>query len=122
MDFFFNCFPLFLLKTYILGTRLNRLAGAVLTSFWSKNKKNRFSPVYSSFRIYKWGMSGVYISCTCFPDDDSQSHCRIVHLEQERIQLVGESAEVKASGEVIKQERDTLLARYAYYLIKCYVR
>ena len=32
--------------------------------FWSKNKKNRYTPAYPSFAIYK----GVYIARTCFPD------------------------------------------------------
>ena len=26
--------------------------------FWSKNKKNRYTPVYPSFAIYKWGLRG----------------------------------------------------------------
>ena len=36
------------------------------TMLWSKNKKNRFTPVYPSCCfLYK---SGVYIAQTCFPD------------------------------------------------------
>ena len=35
--------------------------------FWSKNKKNRYIPVYPSFTI-KMRFKGVYISRTCFPD------------------------------------------------------
>ena len=26
--------------------------------FWSKNKKNRYTPAYYSFAIYKWGLRG----------------------------------------------------------------
>ena len=26
--------------------------------FWSKNKKNRYTPVYPSFAIQKWGLRG----------------------------------------------------------------
>ena len=32
--------------------------------FWSKNKKNRYTPVL----LYKSRVCGVYISRTCFPD------------------------------------------------------
>ena len=36
--------------------------------FWSKNKKNRYTPAYPSpFAIQKWGLRG-YIARTCFPD------------------------------------------------------
>ena len=34
--------------------------------FWSKNKKNRYTPAYPSFS--KVGYKGVFISRTCFPD------------------------------------------------------
>ena len=37
--------------------------------FWSKNKKNRYTPAYPSF-LYKSGFKGVYITRTCFPDDE----------------------------------------------------
>ena len=36
--------------------------------FWSKNKKNRFTPAYPSLTIYKVGFKGVFIARTCFPD------------------------------------------------------
>ena len=37
--------------------------------FWSKNKKNRYTPSNPSFSIYiKVGFKGVYISRTCFLD------------------------------------------------------
>ena len=37
--------------------------------FWSKNKKNRYSPVNPSFSIMiKVGFKGVFIARTCFPD------------------------------------------------------
>ena len=26
--------------------------------FWSKNKKNRYTPAYPSFTILKWGLTG----------------------------------------------------------------
>ena len=35
--------------------------------FWSKNKKNRYTPIPQFFYI-KVGFKGVYISRTCFPD------------------------------------------------------
>ena len=36
--------------------------------FWSKNKKNRYTPAYPSFCYIKVGFKGVFISRTCFPD------------------------------------------------------
>ena len=36
--------------------------------FWSKNKKNRYTPAYPSFCCIKVGFEGVHISRTCFPD------------------------------------------------------
>ena len=33
--------------------------------FWSKNKKDRYTPAYPSFAILKWGIMGVYITRTC---------------------------------------------------------
>ena len=35
--------------------------------FWSKNKKNRFTPAYPSFSI-KVGFRGIFIARRCFPD------------------------------------------------------
>ena len=37
--------------------------------FWSKNKKNRYTPHIPQFFYIKVGFKGVYISRTCFPDD-----------------------------------------------------
>ena len=36
--------------------------------FWSKNKKNRYTPAYPSFADIKVGFKGVYITRTCFRD------------------------------------------------------
>ena len=36
--------------------------------FWSKNKKNRYTPTNPSFTIQKWGLREVFIARTCFPD------------------------------------------------------
>ena len=36
--------------------------------FWSKNKKNRYTPAYPQFYYIKVGYTGVFISRTCFPD------------------------------------------------------
>ena len=36
--------------------------------FWSKNKKNMYTPAYPSFAYIKVGFEGVYITQTCFPD------------------------------------------------------
>ena len=36
--------------------------------FWSKNKKNRYTPAYPSFFYIKVGFKGVYITPTCFPN------------------------------------------------------
>ena len=36
--------------------------------FWSKNKKNRYTPAYPSFTYIKVGFKGVFIARTCFPD------------------------------------------------------
>ena len=37
--------------------------------FWSKNKKNRYTPAYPSFANIKVGFKGVYITRTCFHDE-----------------------------------------------------
>ena len=34
--------------------------------FWSKNKKNRYTPAYPSFAIKQVGFKGVFITRTCF--------------------------------------------------------
>ena len=39
--------------------------------FWSKN---RYTPAYPSFFYIKVGLKGVYISRTCFPDDQAHIH------------------------------------------------
>ena len=36
--------------------------------FWSKNKKNKYTPAYPRFCYIKVGFNGVYITRTCFPD------------------------------------------------------
>ena len=36
--------------------------------FWSKNKKNRYTPAYPSFYYIKVEFKGVFIALTCFPD------------------------------------------------------
>ena len=36
--------------------------------FWSRNKKNRYTPVNISFTILKGGFKGLYITRICFPD------------------------------------------------------
>ena len=37
--------------------------------FWSKHKKNRYTPAYPSFTRYiKEGFNGEFIARTCFPD------------------------------------------------------
>ena len=36
--------------------------------FWSKNKKNRYTPANPSFFNIKVGFKGVVIARTCFPD------------------------------------------------------
>ena len=36
--------------------------------FWSKNKKNRFTPTYSNFTIYKWGLRGTHFTDMFFSD------------------------------------------------------
>ena len=35
--------------------------------FWSKNKKNRYTPAYPSFTIQKWGMRGYTLHGHVFP-------------------------------------------------------
>ena len=41
--------------------------------FWSKNKKNRYTPANPSFSYIKVGFKGVYIARTCFPDEGASS-------------------------------------------------
>ena len=36
--------------------------------FWSKNKKNRYTPAYPLFCYIKVGIKGASIARTCFPD------------------------------------------------------
>ena len=36
--------------------------------FWSKNKKNRYTPRIPQFCYIKVGFKGVYITRTCYPD------------------------------------------------------
>ena len=43
--------------------------------FWSKNKKNRFTPAYPSFFYIKVGFKGVYIARTYFPDVFTSELC-----------------------------------------------
>ena len=51
--------------------------------FWCKNKKNRYTPAYPSFAIKKWGLRGVSIARTCFPD--VQISLYIIHTADYRI-------------------------------------
>ena len=37
--------------------------------FWSKNKKNRYTPANPSFFYIKVGFKGVFNTRTCFPDE-----------------------------------------------------
>ena len=37
--------------------------------FWSKNKKNTYTPAYPSFCYIKVGFEGVNYTRTCFPDE-----------------------------------------------------
>ena len=46
--------------------------------FWSKNKKNRYTPAYPSFATSKWGSRGIYITRTCFPDVQMLPHIRML--------------------------------------------
>ena len=43
--------------------------------FWSKNKKNRYTPAYPSFAYIKVGFRGVNIARTCFPDETYFWNC-----------------------------------------------
>ena len=40
--------------------------------FWSKNRKNKYTPAYPSFTT-KVGYKGIFISQTCFPDASESS-------------------------------------------------
>ena len=40
--------------------------------FWITNKKYRYIPANPSFSLYNWGLSGMNISLTCFPDEHTQ--------------------------------------------------
>ena len=40
--------------------------------FWSKNKKNRYTPANPSFFYIKVGFKGVYITRTCFHDVETK--------------------------------------------------
>ena len=74
-----NCdFFLILLKTLIVGTRENRLFEAVLTSthnlcFRAKIRKNVY-PCKPQFYYIKVGCKGVYITRTCYPDDQPKNY------------------------------------------------
>ena len=43
--------------------------------FWSKNKKNRHTPAYPSFAIYKWGSRGYTLHATCSRDNCHRLRC-----------------------------------------------
>ena len=43
--------------------------------FWSKNKKNRYTPANPSFYYIKQGFMGVFKTRTCFPDDKIIEDC-----------------------------------------------
>ena len=69
---FFFIFFLFLLKTLIVGTRLNRLSEAVLTSthnlcFEAKIRKNVY-PCKPQIYYIKVGCKGVFVTRTCVRD------------------------------------------------------
>ena len=51
--------------------------------FWSKNKKNRYTPAYSSFTYIKLGFKGVFIARTCFPEGSAHA----LRLEILRLKL-----------------------------------
>ena len=42
--------------------------------FWSKNKKNRYTPCIPQFCYIKVGFKGVYITRTCFLDETGVGH------------------------------------------------
>ena len=65
-------FFLFLLKTWIVGSRYNRLSEAVLTSthnlcFGAKIRKKVY-PCKPQFYYIKVGCKGVFVTRTCFRD------------------------------------------------------
>ena len=74
----FDIFSYFSIKHRLLIQirTASHLGEVVLTSthypqsvFWSKNKKNRYTPVNPIFFYIKVGYEEVYISQTCFPDE-----------------------------------------------------
>ena len=67
-------FFIFLLNTLTVGTYLNRLGKAVLTTtnnicFGAKmRRKYMYIPLHTQFQYIKLGCKGVYFSWTCFHD------------------------------------------------------
>ena len=70
--FFFKFFPIFA-QNIDCGYKLEppRRGGSneyPQSMFWSKHKKNRYTPANPSFFYVKVGFKGVFIARTCFPD------------------------------------------------------
>ena len=56
--------------------------------FWSNNKKNKYTPAYPSFAIYKSGVKEVYITWTCFSYEGFFSLSRETVLSQYDLKLL----------------------------------
>ena len=76
--------------------------------FWSKNKKNRYTPRIPRFFYIKVGYKGVYISRTCFPDENMRfcinplqnfsTHHFAILLKKEHVELVPFAFEIELIG------------------------
>ena len=73
--------------------------------FWSKNKKNRYTPVYQ-FCYIKVGFEGVRISRTCFPDEKSIRWLMIIESEIPKLLLEILKVKITNDQEMVQSERN----------------
>ena len=66
--------------------------------FWSKNKKNRYTPAYPSFCYIKVGYKGVYNTRTCFPDGGFITMTHLHHLNVFCFLLQGYIEDIQVFG------------------------
>ena len=63
-------FVTYVMHVFVLRTREPPYPQSM---FWSKNKKNMYTPTYPTLFYYmKVGYKGVFMMRTCFPDGDEQ--------------------------------------------------
>ena len=72
--------------------------------FWSKNKKNRYTPAYPSFFYIKVGLNGVSIAQTCPPDINTFSKSVLFKMLKCLYKLVTVSSNASSCGVTANSE------------------